>query len=54
MFVAVSLSVGVAELTSPKQDVTDLLTAADVELYKAKDGRPPAPSSPWDFERKAG
>jgi diguanylate cyclase (GGDEF)-like protein len=54
MYVAVSLSVGVAELTSPKQDVTDLLTAADVELYKAKAGRPPAPSSPWDFERHAG
>jgi len=54
MFVAVTLSVGVAELTSEEQDVTDLLTAADVALYKAKEGRPPAPVSPWDFERRAG
>jgi diguanylate cyclase (GGDEF)-like protein len=53
MFVAVTLSVGVAELTSEEQDVTDLLTAADVELYKAKAGRPPAPTSAWDFERRA-
>src|SRR3712207_3835443 len=41
MFVAVTLSVGGAELTPPGQDVTDLLAAADVELYKAKERRPP-------------
>jgi diguanylate cyclase (GGDEF)-like protein len=53
-FVAVTLSVGVAQLMSEGQDVTDLLTAADVELYKAKASRPPAPTSAWDFERRAG
>jgi diguanylate cyclase (GGDEF)-like protein len=42
-YVRVSVSVGVAELTSPTQDVTDLLAAADSELYKAKADRPPVP-----------
>jgi len=51
-FVAVSASIGVAELTSPEQDVTDLLAAADVELYKAKRLRPPAPTSAWELEKR--
>jgi diguanylate cyclase (GGDEF)-like protein len=51
-FVAVSASIGVAELTSPDQDVTDLLAAADVELYKAKRLRPPAPTSAWELEKR--
>jgi diguanylate cyclase (GGDEF)-like protein len=50
-FVAVSASIGVAQLTSPEQDVTDLLAAADVELYKAKRLRPPAPTSAWELEK---
>ena len=51
-YVAVSASIGVAELTSPDQDVTDLLAAADVELYKAKRLRPPAPTSAWELEKR--
>jgi diguanylate cyclase (GGDEF)-like protein len=51
-FVAVSASAGVAELTSPEQDVTDLLAAADVELYRAKRARPPAPTSAWELEKR--
>jgi diguanylate cyclase (GGDEF)-like protein len=50
-FVAVSLSIGIAELTAPEQDVTDLLAAADVELYKAKALRPPAPSAAWELQK---
>jgi len=51
-YVAVSASIGVAELTSADQDVTDLLAAADVELYKAKRLRPPAPTSAWELEKR--
>jgi diguanylate cyclase (GGDEF)-like protein len=50
-FVAASVSIGVAELTGPDQDVTDLLAAADVELYKAKELRPPAPTGAWQLEK---
>jgi diguanylate cyclase (GGDEF)-like protein len=37
--VRTSASIGVAELTSPEQGVTDLLAAADVSLYRAKETR---------------
>jgi diguanylate cyclase (GGDEF)-like protein len=50
-FVAVSASAGVAELTAAGQDVTDLLAAADVELYRAKRQRRPAPTAAWDLEK---
>jgi diguanylate cyclase (GGDEF)-like protein len=50
-FVAVSASAGVAELTSEGQDVTDLLAAADIELYRAKRARPPAPTTAWELEK---
>jgi diguanylate cyclase (GGDEF)-like protein len=51
-FVAVSISVGVAHLASPDQDITDLLAAADSDLYRAKRLRPPAPTTPWELERQ--
>jgi diguanylate cyclase (GGDEF)-like protein len=50
-FVAVSISVGVAHLASPDQDITDLLAAADSDLYRAKRQRPPAPTTPWELVR---
>jgi diguanylate cyclase (GGDEF)-like protein len=50
-FVAVSASAGVAELTAPDQDATDLLAAADAELYRAKRARPPAPTTAWQLEK---
>jgi diguanylate cyclase (GGDEF)-like protein len=50
-FVAVSASAGVAQLTASGQDVTDLLAAADVELYRAKRERPPAPTTAWELEK---
>jgi diguanylate cyclase (GGDEF)-like protein len=50
-YVAASVSYGVAELMSEDQDVTDLLAAADVELYKAKRARPPAPTTAWELEK---
>ena len=31
-----TVSIGVAQLSSPEQDITDLLAAADVALYRAK------------------
>jgi diguanylate cyclase (GGDEF)-like protein len=34
--IAITVSIGVAQLCSPEQDITDLLTAADVALYRAK------------------
>ena len=34
--VTITVSIGVAQLTSKEQDITDLLTAADLALYRAK------------------
>ena len=34
--VTMTVSIGVAQLCSPEQDITDLLAAADVALYRAK------------------
>jgi diguanylate cyclase (GGDEF)-like protein len=52
-FVAASVSIGIAGLERPDQDVTDLLAAADVELYKAKERRPPPPTSAWELEKRS-
>ncbi len=48
--VRTSVSIGVAELTSPEQGVTDLLAAADVSLYRAKENRDQVHSAGHDFE----
>jgi len=34
--ITITVSIGVAQLCSPEQDITELLTAADVALYRAK------------------
>jgi diguanylate cyclase (GGDEF)-like protein len=34
--ITITVSIGVAQLCSKEQDITDLLTAADLALYRAK------------------
>jgi diguanylate cyclase (GGDEF)-like protein len=48
--VRTSVSIGVAELTAPEQGVTDLLAAADVSLYRAKEGRDQVHSARHDLD----